>query len=45
MRKPITFFFSGQQGRFILDVSDTAITMTAHGGDHAEASRTFIIRN
>ena len=45
MRKPITFFFSGQQGRFMLDVSDTAITMTAHGGDHAEASRTFIIRN
>ena len=39
------FFSSGQQGRFMLDVSDTAITMTAHGGDHAEASRTFTIRN
>ena len=38
------FFFSGQQGRFMLDVSDTAITMTAHGGDHAEASRTFTLR-
>ena len=39
------FFFSGQQGRFMLDVSDTSVTMTAYGGDHAEASRTFTIRN
>ena len=39
------FFFSGQQGRFMLDVSETVITMTAYGGDHAEASRTFTIRN
>ena len=38
------FFFSGQQGRFMLDVSDTAVTVTAHGGDHAEVSRTFTLR-
>ncbi len=39
------WFLSNQQGRFMLDVSDTSITMTAYGGDHAEASRTFTIRN
>ena len=38
------FFFSGQQGRFMLDVSDTTVTVTAYGGDHAEVSRTFALR-
>ena len=38
------FFFSGQQGRFMLDVSDTTVTVTAYGGDHAEVSRTFTLR-
>jgi hypothetical protein len=35
------FFLSNQQGRFMLDVSDSAVTMTAYGGDHAEVSRRF----
>ena len=39
------WFLSNQQGRFMLDISDTAVTMTAYGGDHAEVSRTFTIRS
>ena len=38
------WFLSNRQGRFMLDVSDTAVTVTAYGGDHAEASRTFTLR-
>ena len=38
------YFLSNQQGRFMLDVSDTSVTMTAYGGDHAEVSRTFTLR-
>ena len=38
------FFFSGQQGRFMLDVSDTSVTMTAYGGDRADAARVFVLR-
>ena len=39
------FFFSGQQGRCRLDVSDEAVTMTVFGGDCAEPSRVFTLRN
>ncbi len=38
------FFLSGQQGRFMLEVSDKSVTVTAHGGDRAEPSRTFTLR-
>ena len=38
------WFLSNQQGRFMLDVSDTTVTVTARGGDHAEVSRTFTLR-
>ena len=38
------YFYSSQQGRFMLDVSDTSVTMTAYGGDRAEVSRTFVLR-
>ena len=38
------FYYSGQQGRFMLDVSDSTVTMTAFGGDRAESSRTFTLR-
>lgn len=38
------FFLSGLQGRFMLDVSDTTVTMTASGGDRAEAARVFVLR-
>ena len=38
------FFFSGQQGRFMLDVSDMSVTMTAYGGDRADAARVFVLR-
>ena len=39
------FFFSGQQGRCRLDVSDAAVTMTMFGGDFAEPSRTFTLHD
>ena len=39
------FFMSGQQGRCRLDVSDAAVTMTVFGGDSAEPSRTFVLRD
>lgn len=39
------FFLSGQQGRFMLEVSDAAVTMTSYGGDRAEASRRFALRS
>ena len=39
------FFMSGQQGRCRLDVSDAAVTMTLFGGDSAEPSRTFTLRD
>ena len=39
------FFFSGLQGRCRLDVSDDAVTMTVFGGDCAEPSRVFTLRN
>ena len=39
------FFHSGLQGRCLLDVSDAAVTMTVFGGDSAEPSRTFALRN
>ena len=38
------FFCSGQQGRFMLDVSDASVTMTAYGGDRTEPARMFILR-
>ena len=38
------FFHSGQQGRYRLDVSDAAVTMTMYGGDADEPSRTFTLR-
>ena len=38
------FFFSGQQGRYRLDISDVAVTMTMFGGDSSEPSRTFTLR-
>ncbi len=38
------FFFSGQQGRCLLEVSDNAVTMTMRGGDLAEPARTFSLR-
>ncbi len=38
------FFFSGQQGRYLLEVSDKAVTMAMCGGDRTEASRTFTLR-
>ena len=38
------YFLSSQQGRFLLDISDTTVTVTARGGDHAEVSRTFTLR-
>ena len=39
------FFLSGQQGRCRLDVADAAVTMTMFGGDRAEPSRTFVLRD
>jgi len=39
------FFISGQQGRCRLDVSDASVTMTVFGGDSAEPSREFALRN
>lgn len=38
------FFSSGLQGRYMLNVSDRAVTMTAYGGDSAEPVRTFVLR-
>ena len=38
------YFLSSQQGRFMLEVSDSSVTMTAYGGDRAEASRVFALR-
>ena len=35
----------GQQGRCRLDVSDEAVTMTMFGGDSAEPTRTFALRD
>ena len=39
------FFMSGLQGRCRLDVSDDAVTMTVFGGDCAEPSRVFALRD
>ena len=38
------FYLSGLQGRFVLDVSDASVTMTAYGGDRPEPVRTFVLR-
>jgi hypothetical protein len=38
------FFSSGLQGRYMLNVSDRAVTMTAYGGDGTEPVRTFVLR-
>ncbi len=39
------FYLSNQQGRFMLNVSDESVTMTAYGGDSADPVRTFVLRN
>ena len=39
------FFHAGLQGRCRLEVSDEAVKMTVFGGDSAEPSRTFALRN
>lgn len=39
------FFVSGLQGRCRLDVSNKAVTMTVFGGDCAEPSRVFTLRD
>ena len=37
------FYLSNQQGRFMLNVSDESVTVTAYGGDCAESSRIFTL--
>ena len=39
------FYLSNQQGRFMLNVSDESVTVTAYGGDIADPARTFVLRN
>ena len=38
------YYLSNQQGRFMLEVSDASVTVTAYGGDRAEPTRTFRLR-
>ena len=39
------FYLSNQQGRFMLNISDESVTMTAYGGDIADPVRTFVLRS
>ena len=38
------YYLSHQQGRFMLEVSDASVTVTAYGGDRADPTRTFRLR-
>ena len=38
------YYLSHQQGRFMLEVSDASVTVTAYGGDRTDPTRTFRLR-